>query len=118
LLSIPSVLDKRIKANKDSAVVIGLCPAFAVLIRAGRNNSKKAKYSTGGYVKQDGQNFKLHTIGGSSTRNKNKRGATSDTDMFWTEVDGSQEELAGKPDGISISTTIQQDIDGGEAVKQ
>jgi hypothetical protein len=107
----------RFDTNIFPAVVIGLCPAFAILIRAGRNPSKKAKYNSGGYIKQDGQSFKLHTIGSSSTRGKNKRIAHGETDLIWTEVNGSQEELAGKPDGISISTTIHQDAESVAGAK-
>jgi hypothetical protein len=96
----------------NTAVVIGLCPSFAVLIRVTRKTSKKPSYNAGGYVKQDGQSFHLQTIGSASARPKSKKRGSNDMETFWTDVRGSQEELAGKHDGISVSTTIRQDDEG------
>jgi hypothetical protein len=90
------------------AVVIGLCPSFAVLLRAARLATKKTSQNGQGYVKQDGAGFNLQTIGSHSTRKKT-RGHNADlTETFWSDTHSSQEELAGKPSEIHVSTTIQQ----------
>ncbi|KAF2820324.1 hypothetical protein CC86DRAFT_412199 [Ophiobolus disseminans] len=91
------------------AVVIGLCPSFVLLIRTTRKSGKKA-YNNGGYLKHDGANFNLQTIGGISTQSQNKKLSSDNIDTFWTEVHSSQEELAGehKKEGIRVSTTMQQ----------
>ncbi|KAF1832864.1 hypothetical protein BDW02DRAFT_502040, partial [Decorospora gaudefroyi] len=90
------------------AVIIGLCPSFASLIRATRKTTKKPAYNVGGYVNQDGQGFQLQTIGSTSRRAKKKKSGTDDMSTFWTDAHGSQEELAGdnQHDGISVPTTM------------
>ena len=87
--------------------MIGLCPSFAFLMHANRKSTKKR---AGGYVKQDRGSFNLRTIGSASTRTKNK--ALDDLEIFESGVYGSQDDLAGKQDCISISTTAQQDEGG------
>jgi hypothetical protein len=52
----------------------------------------------------------LRTIGSASIRPKQK--APDEVSTFWTDVHGSQEELAGKQDGVSVTTTVQQDEEG------
>jgi hypothetical protein len=92
--------------------VIGLSPSFAVLIRVTRKSSK-----TGAYVKQEGASFSLKTIGRISTRSKNKTQTTIQTDTFWTDVHDSQEELAGKHDGLRASTTTQHQPESSGSAK-
>ncbi|KAF2030478.1 hypothetical protein EK21DRAFT_100358 [Setomelanomma holmii] len=98
-------------ANIPSAVIIGLCPSFAILMRATRQRTKKTSYNAAGYVKQNGQKFQLQTIGNKSVQTKGNR-------TFWTEVSSSQEELAGRRDTISVSTTIQHDMASFKSTKQ
>ncbi|KAH7086564.1 hypothetical protein FB567DRAFT_472278, partial [Paraphoma chrysanthemicola] len=81
------------------AVVIGLCPSFAILIRSRRERTKKASYNASGYIKQDGQDFQLQTIGSASVPMKGNR-------TFWSDVHSSQEELAGHQNSIEVFTTI------------
>ncbi|KAH7086044.1 hypothetical protein BKA63DRAFT_400734 [Paraphoma chrysanthemicola] len=88
--------------DSTQAVVIGLCPSFTILIRSRRERSKKALYNVSGYVKQDGQDFQLQTIGSASVLVKGNR-------TFWSDVNSSQEELAGQPNSIEVFTTIHHE---------
>lgn len=83
--------------------MIGLCPSFAVLIRATRKNDKKPS------DKGEGFSFHLPTIGSTSTRPKRKNKDPNAIDSLWTGTHGSQEELALKQDGISVITTVHND---------
>jgi hypothetical protein len=87
------------------AVVIGLTPSFAILIHVRRNNSK-SPYNRNEYVKQDGQEFQLQTIGGSGGPWTRSRRRPTDT---WIDLKDSQEELAGKTDNVSVSTSMRYD---------
>ncbi|KAH6865546.1 hypothetical protein BKA58DRAFT_223429 [Alternaria rosae] len=80
-------------AETAVAILIGLCPSFAILINANRRTTHNA----------NGWGFNLRTIGSASTRPKPK--ATNALDTFWTNIHGSQEELAGKQDSASVTTT-------------
>ncbi|KAE8827254.1 hypothetical protein PTNB85_08607 [Pyrenophora teres f. teres] len=89
-------------AETAVAVIIGLCPSFAILIRATRKNNKKRS--------NDGGVFSFHfpTIGSAPTRPKLKKDPNA-IDSLWTNTHVSQEELATKQDGMSITTTVHQD---------
>jgi len=49
-------------------------------------------------------------MGSASTRPKPK--APTELDTFWTNIHGSEEELAGKQDSVSVATTADQDEEG------
>ncbi|CAA9966073.1 hypothetical protein PTMSG1_09432 [Pyrenophora teres f. maculata] len=99
----PSRLCHKKQLNTNSAaVIIGLCPSFAILIRATRKNNKKRS--------NDGGVFSFHfpTIGSAPTHPKLKKDPNA-IDSLWTNTHVSQEELATKQDGMSITTTVHQD---------
>ncbi|KAH6639598.1 hypothetical protein C7974DRAFT_449703 [Boeremia exigua] len=93
------------------AVIIGCCPAFAVLVNAFRT---KASYDSHGYRKHTGSGsgkgskVQLRTIGGISTRERNQRLGLETTDLHWAGVHSSQEQLKSTHDGIMVSTTVTQ----------
>jgi hypothetical protein len=85
------------------AVVIGLTPPFAVLIRVSHKPTGNTPH---GHIKENGQEFQLTTIGGSGgSGNRNKKRLAES----WIEMHDSQEELAGKHDAVSVSTSAHQD---------
>jgi len=49
-------------------------------------------------------------MGSASTRPKPK--APTELDTFWTNIHGSEEELAGKQDSASLTTTVDQSEEG------
>ena len=101
--------------NSDlfTAVIIGCCPAFAVLVNLFRS---KASYGSDGYQKQTESNagrhggirMELRTIGIRGTREKNQRLGLNSVDLHWAGAHSSQEELRAKHDGIMISTSVTQ----------
>jgi len=83
-----------------SAILIGLCPSFTVLINANRRTTHEVRGWSSG----------LRAMGSASTRPKPK--APTELDTFWTNIHGSEEELAGKQDSVSVATTADQDEEG------
>ncbi|KAF2031607.1 hypothetical protein EK21DRAFT_35065, partial [Setomelanomma holmii] len=78
-------------------VIIGTCPAFAILINAFRT---KTIYDSRGYRKQTesnsgkaGGSVQLRTIGGISTRERNQKLGLQSTDDHWADAHSSQQEL-------------------------
>ncbi|KAI4954624.1 hypothetical protein J4E86_005934 [Alternaria arbusti] len=57
-----------------------------------------------------GWSSNLRTMGSASTRPKPK--APTELDTFWTNIHGSEEELAGKQDSASLTTTVDQSEEG------
>lgn len=98
------------KLTPHPAVIIGCCPAFAILINAFRT---KTTYDSRGYRKQTDSNSKarsdvqLRTIGAISTRERNQKLGLQ-TDAHWADAHSSQEELRADHDGIMVSTTVTQ----------
>ncbi|KAL6705710.1 hypothetical protein ACN47E_006499 [Coniothyrium glycines] len=96
------------------AVIIGCCPAFAILVNAFR---AKATYDSRGYRrhleshsgKNDGSRIQLQTIGSMSTRERDQKLGLETTTSHWADAHSSQEELRGNHDGILVLTTVTQD---------
>lgn len=98
------------------AVIIGCCPAFAVLA----NNSARTKptYDSQGYQKYTGTTDKergsrimLRTIGSTaakSTKDRNHHLGLETMDAHWAEAHSSQEQLRATHEGIIVSTTVMQ----------
>jgi hypothetical protein len=82
----------------SSAVVIGLTPSFAVLVRAGRNAIRGPH--------QEGQEVHLTTIGGSGGSGDRKKKNYTET---WLGMSDSQEELATKQDAASVTTSAHRE---------
>jgi hypothetical protein len=101
---------ERVRTNADLllAVIIGCCPAFAILVNACRSNTS---YDSGGYRKQTDSNadkkgtsrVELRTIGSRGVRGMGI--GLNTTDSHWAGAHSSQEELRTKHDGIMVSTT-------------
>jgi hypothetical protein len=97
-----------------SAVIIGCCPAFAVLVNAFRSN---ASYDSRGYRRQTdwnadrtgGSRLELKSIG--KERISQQVLGLGSTDLHWTGVHSSQERLRTKHDGIMVSTTVMHQQD-------
>ncbi|KZM25828.1 uncharacterized protein EKO05_0002547 [Ascochyta rabiei] len=95
------------------AVIIGCCPAFAVLVNAFR---ARATYDSQGYRKHTGtgtgqgrgSKVQLRTIGSMGTRERNRRLGLDTTDSHWADAHNSQEQLSATHDGILVSTTVTQ----------
>ncbi|KAF1837316.1 hypothetical protein BDW02DRAFT_160761 [Decorospora gaudefroyi] len=91
------------------AVIIGCCPAFAVLVNAFRI---KTSYNLRSYRKQtdsnahskSGSKIQLRTIG--SRRVRDQEFGFDTTDSHWAQAHSSQEELRAKHDGVLVSTTV------------
>ena len=89
------------------AVIIGCCPAFAVLA----NNSARTKptYDSQGYQKYTGTTDKER---GSrimlSTKDRNHHLGLETMDAHWAEAHSSQEQLRATHEGIIVSTTVMQ----------
>jgi hypothetical protein len=81
-----------------TAVVIGLTPSFAVLIRAGRNAIRGPH--------QEGQEVQLTTIGGSGGSGERKK---KNHIEIWLGMSDSQEELATKQDAVSVATSAHHE---------
>jgi hypothetical protein len=81
------------------AVIIGLTPLFAVLIRASRTAGKKTPR---GYVNRDEQELRLTTIGGSGSSGNRRKQKSAEN---WIEMNDSQEALAGKHEAVSVTTS-------------
>ena len=82
--------------TRSTAVVIGLTPSFAVLVRAGQNAIRKPD--------ADEQEVQLTTIGGSGgSRNRKENPNPSET---WLAMDYSREELATAHDAASVTTSV------------
>lgn len=109
-------LRTALSVNISPAVVIGLCPAFAVLIR-GITKTKKSSNNVNGYGKHDSQSFSLQNPGISSTHSNNKRLDSQDADAIWLDEHRSQEKLARMNDEISSVRTIRHRA-GSPAVAQ
>jgi hypothetical protein len=88
-------------AKISIAVVIGLTPSFAVLVRAGRNALKKPDH-----MQQEGQGIELTTIGGSGGSGNRHKKRPLET---WRIVSDSQEELATRQDAASVTTSTHHD---------
>jgi hypothetical protein len=90
-------------------VIIGCCPAFAVLANAFHT---KTKYNSRSYQKQSesdtgrkiGSKIQLRTIGSVETRERNQQFGLE----TWADAHGSQEELRSNYNGILISNTVTQ----------
>ncbi|KAF1930601.1 uncharacterized protein M421DRAFT_377665 [Didymella exigua CBS 183.55] len=101
------------------AVIIGCCPAFAVLINAART---KFSYDSQGYQKHTGgtgqgsSNVQLRTIGSMRARERNQHLGLETTDLHWAGAHSSQEQLRTTHDGILVSTTVTQKDGTGFAV--
>jgi len=80
--------------TRSTAVVIGLTPSFAVLVRAGRNAIRRPD--------ADEQEVQLTTIGGSGGSG-NRKENPSET---WLAMDDSREELATAHDAASVTTSV------------
>ncbi|EDU49508.1 hypothetical protein PtrSN002B_009749 [Pyrenophora tritici-repentis] len=85
------------------AIIIGVCPSFAIIIRATRKNNKNPSNDGGVF------SFHLPTIGSAPTRPKPKKDPNTH---------GSQNELATKPDSASITTTVHQDNESFGVARQ
>jgi len=118
--SFRSCLWTHSNANALPAVIIGCCPAFAILINAFRT---KTTYDSRGYRKQTesnsakggGSNVQLRMIGGISTRERNRNLGLQTTDSHWADAHSSQEGLRAEHNGIMVSTTVTQN-DGTASV--
>ncbi|XP_014560490.1 hypothetical protein COCVIDRAFT_88942 [Bipolaris victoriae FI3] len=97
------------------AVIIGCCPAFAVLTNSART---KASYDSHGYRRQadsdtnknHGSRIELGTIGSRATRDITKVVGLNTIDLHWLCAQNSQEELRVKHgSSIMVSTTVTQD---------
>jgi hypothetical protein len=100
------------------AVIIGCCPAFAVLA----NNASRTKptYDSQGYQKYTGSGgpdkerggkIMLRTIGSTairSTKDRNCHLGLETMDAHWAEAHSSQEQLRATHEGIIVSTTVVQ----------
>lgn len=86
-----------VSLTRSTAVVIGLTPSFAVLVRAGRNVIRKPD--------ADEQQVQLTTIGGSGGSG-NRKEKPSET---WLAMDDSQEELATTHDAASGTTSARHE---------
>ncbi|CAI9625696.1 hypothetical protein GT037_000857 [Alternaria burnsii] len=103
------------------AVIIGCCPAFAVLVKALR---PKNSYDSRGYRRQTNSNsdkkrvskLELNTIG--CKRDLDKGLGLDTTDLHWADVHSSQEELRAKHDGILVSTTVIHEQDSIDAFER
>lgn len=94
------------------AVVIGCCPAFAILYRTSR--TPHVSYDTHGYVRHGqsrsgasgrrGDAINMTTGTSGTARSKASR-----NDPYWDDTASSQEELAADTKGIRVTTTVQQD---------
>ena len=100
-----------------SAVIIGCCPAFAVL--ANSSSRTKPTYDSQGYQKytgsgpdkERGSKIMLRTIGSTTTRStkdRNQHLGLETTDAHWAEAHSSQEQLRATHEGIIVSTTVVQ----------
>ncbi|KAH7089559.1 hypothetical protein FB567DRAFT_618786 [Paraphoma chrysanthemicola] len=109
------------------AVIIGTCPAFAILINAFRT---KSTYDSRGYRKQTdsksgGGEVALQTIGSMSTRERNQKLGLQSSDSHWADVHSSREDLRAEDadedrglgaeygrgrghEGIMVRTTVVQ----------
>ncbi|KAI2478372.1 hypothetical protein Ptr902_09985 [Pyrenophora tritici-repentis] len=90
-------------AETAVAIIIGVCPSFAIIIRATRKNNKKPSNDGGVF------SFHLPTISSAPTRPKPKKDPNTH---------GSQDELATKPDSASITTTVHQDNESFGVARQ
>ncbi|KAF2844787.1 hypothetical protein T440DRAFT_547000 [Plenodomus tracheiphilus IPT5] len=95
------------------AIIIGCCPAFAILVNAFRNKVfhdsrgyRKQTASNGG--KQRGSNNELVTVGRLGTRERNQKLGLETCDLHWADVHSSQEELKASHQGILVSTAVTQ----------
>jgi hypothetical protein len=84
--------------TNSTAVVIGLTPSFAVLVRTGRNAIRGPH--------QEGQEVQLTTIGGSGGSGDRKKKNHKET---WIGMSDSQEELATKQDAVSVATSAHHE---------
>ncbi|KAH6872353.1 hypothetical protein BKA58DRAFT_468154 [Alternaria rosae] len=96
------------------AVIIGCCPAFAVLVNAFRFNNS---YDSRGYRRQTDGNVDRITRSRLELRpfgnNRTSRPGLGQglTDSHWAGMYSSQEELRAKHDGIMVSTTVTHEQD-------
>lgn len=95
------------------AVIIGCCPAFAVLVNTART---KVTYDSQGYQKYTGSEsgqgrgskIQLRTIGSTATKERNRHLGLDTTDTHWADAHSSQEQLSATHNGILVSTTVTQ----------
>ncbi|KAI8942824.1 hypothetical protein NX059_000865 [Plenodomus lindquistii] len=95
------------------AVIIGCCPAFAILANAFRSKTTYdsrgyRRQTEGKYNKQGGGSSELVTIGRLSTRDKNRKLGLETSGSHWADAHSSQEELKASHNGILVSTTVTQ----------
>ncbi|KAI4681140.1 uncharacterized protein J4E88_005647 [Alternaria novae-zelandiae] len=96
------------------AVIIGCCPAFAVLLNAFRVNTS---YDSRGYRRQTdgfadrskGSRLELRPSG--NNRSPKPIFEQGLAELHWAGAHSSQEELRAKLDGIMISTTVTHEQD-------
>ena len=89
------------------AVIIGCCPAFAILVNAFRSKTPDdsrgyRKHGESNSNSKGGSKIELQTIGSGGGR---RQGVGLDTiDSYWAGAHSSQEELRTKHEGILVST--------------
>ncbi|KAF2996220.1 hypothetical protein E8E13_002562 [Curvularia kusanoi] len=102
-----------VRADPSPAVIIGCCPAFAVLVNSART---KITYDSQGYRKHTGSDpsqgrgsrVQLKTIGSMTTRERNHHLGLETIDLHWAEAHSSQEQLRATHEGIIVSKTVLQ----------
>ncbi|KAJ8116804.1 hypothetical protein OPT61_g1843 [Boeremia exigua] len=90
------------------AVIIGCCPAFAVLVNSFQTRDT---YDSQGYWKQSESGtdqLQLRTIGSMGTRERNHHLGLETTDLHWAGAHSNQEHLKTYHDGIRVLTTVTQ----------
>lgn len=102
------------RANLPPAVIIGCCPAFAVLANSSRtkityDSQGYRKYTGSGPSQGRGSKLRLKTIGSTTTRERNHHLGLETTDLHWAEAHSSQEQLRATHEGIIVSKTVLQE---------
>lgn len=100
-------------ADELTAVIIGCCPAFAILVNSART---KATYDSQGYQKYGssaadkakGSKIQLRTIGSMATKERSDQSGWETGNMHWADAHSSQEQLRATHEGIIVSTTVTQ----------
>lgn len=104
----------RVRVDIPTAVIIGCCPAFAVVGNAFRtrvayNSQGYRKHAGSGPGQGGGSKVQLRTIGNMRTRERNHHLGLDTTDLHWADAHSSQEQLRATHDGILVSTTVTQE---------
>lgn len=107
-------------ADTITAVIIGCCPAFAVLINSLRT---RVTYDSQGYRRQtndgsgpsENSKVQLRTLRDLKARERDQRLGLQTGELHWADAHSSQEQLKASHDGILVSTTVVQS--GGKTNK-